>query len=138
MLTTKSIFSQNLADKLIHCLIILLQYGELKAELIKALQLDPSQAASGSVQSFLGRVSLFLFNRIVTLNCSFLKELFRSINFIYTQVFYITYYYYCDYCCCSCCNFSCKFIVINIQAVPSFSHKKIFVVVKGLNPGVIS
>ena len=76
MLTTKSIFSQNLADKLIHCLIILLQYGELKAQLIKALQLDPSQAASGSVQSFLGRVSLFLFNRIVTLNCCFLKETF--------------------------------------------------------------
>ena len=77
MLTTKSIFSQNLGDKLIHCLIILLQYGELKAQLIKALQLDPSQAASGSVQSFLGRVSSFeCFNRVVTLNCSFLRETF--------------------------------------------------------------
>lgn len=33
------------------------KYGELKAQLIKALQLDPSQAASGSVQSFLGRIA---------------------------------------------------------------------------------
>lgn len=33
------------------------KYGELKAQLIKALQLDPSQAASGLVQSFLGRIA---------------------------------------------------------------------------------